>query len=430
MDTMNAAVVTSFGEPPRYQRFEVPQPNGAGQILVDVLAAGLHPRVRSGAAGAHYTSTGTLPMIPGVDGVGRRPDGRLVYFAAGDDVIGTMAERAVVDVRRAIELPDGADVAKVAAAMNPAMSSWVALRRRVPIEPGQSVLVLGATGNAGAMAIQVAKRLGAGRVVGAGRDRDRLDGLIALGADEVVALGADEVVAPTGDGDAAIDATAGALGAAAGEVDIVLDYVWGKPAEQAIVALLRARSDRSRALNWIQIGAMAGPTIELPSVALRSANLRLQGNGQGAVSPAAYLAELPSLVDEIDAGTIALAEVTAIWTQPDPPGERIVLVPWGAGGEIETVGVAPSLRTSGRRNRRLTSIRNGPWCSAPVRRGARPTRARRRIQAACARAGGARRPCSPGPGRPHGRSRIPSSRSLLDSTGGINPVMTASGRGG
>jgi NADPH:quinone reductase-like Zn-dependent oxidoreductase len=343
MDTMNAAVVTSFGEPPRYQRFEVPRPAGAGQILVDVLAAGLHPRVRSGAAGAHYTSTGTLPMIPGVDGVGRRADGRLVYFAAADDVIGTMAERAVVDVRRAIELPDGADVAKVAAAMNPAMSSWVALRRRVPIEPGQSVLVLGATGNAGAMAIQVAKRLGAGRVVGAGRDRDRLDGLIALGADEVVALGADEVVAlgadevvalGADDGHATSDATAGALGAAAGEVDIVLDYVWGKPAEQAIAALLRARSDRSRPLNWIQIGAMAGPTIELPSVALRSANLRLQGNGQGAVSPTAYLAELPSLVDEIDAGTIAvkprtipLAEVTAIWTQPDPPGERIVLVP-------------------------------------------------------------------------------------------------------
>jgi NADPH:quinone reductase-like Zn-dependent oxidoreductase len=322
MTTMNAAVVTSFGEPPHYQRFEVPQPAGDGQFLVDVLAAGLHPRVRSGAAGSHYTSTGTLPMIPGVDGVGRRADGRLVYFAAGDDVIGTMAERAVVDPRRAIELPDGADVARVAAAMNPAMSSWVALRRRVRMQPGQSVLVLGATGNAGAMAVQVAKRLGAGRVVGAGRDRDRLDGLIALGADEVVAL--------TGDG----DGTAAALGAAAGEVDIVLDYVWGRPAEQAIIALLTARSDRSRALDWIQIGAMAGPTIELPSVALRSANLRLQGSGQGAVSPAAYLAELPSLVDEIDAGTIAvkprtlpLAEVAAIWTQPDLPGERIVLVP-------------------------------------------------------------------------------------------------------
>ena len=322
MAMMNAAVVTSFDEPPHYQQFEVPQPAGDGEILVDVLAVGLHPRVRTGAAGAHYTSRRTLPMIPGVDGVGRRQDGRRVYFAAGDDVIGTMADQAVVDVRRAVELPDGTDVAKVAAAMNPAMSSWVALRRRVPIEPGQSVLVLGATGNAGLMAVQIARLLGAGRVVGAGRDPGRLGALTSLGADEVVPLTDDQ------------DATDRALGAAAGEADIVLDYVWGRPAEHAIMALLVARADRSRAMNWIQIGAMAGPTIELPSVALRSANFRLQGNGQGAVSTAAYLAELPALVHEISAGTIAvkpntvpLADVEAIWARPDPPGERTVLVP-------------------------------------------------------------------------------------------------------
>ena len=322
MAMMNAAVVTSFDEPPHYQQFEVPQPAGDGEILVDVLAVGLHPRVRTGAAGAHYTSRRTLPMIPGVDGVGRRQDGRRVYFAAGDDVIGTMADQAVVDVRRAVELPDGTDVAKVAAAMNPAMSSWVALRRRVPIEPGQSVLVLGATGNAGLMAVQIARLLGAGRVVGAGRDPGRLGALTSLGADEVVPLTDDQ------------DATDRALGAAAAEVDIVIDYLWGRPAERAIMALLVARADRSRAMNWIQIGAMAGPTIELPSVALRSANFRIQGNGQGAVSTAAYLAELPSLVREIDAGTIAvkpntvpLADVEAIWTRPDPPGERTVLVP-------------------------------------------------------------------------------------------------------
>src|SRR5580700_6156959 len=209
MDKMNAAVVTSFSEPPHYLPFDVPEPRTGDEMLVDVLAAGLHPRVRSGAAGAHYTSTGTLPMIPGVDGVGRRSDGRLIYFAADSDVIGTMAERAVVDPRRAIELPDGADVAKIAAAMNPAMSSWVALRRRVPIKPGQGVLVLGATGNAGAMAVQVARRLGAGRVVGAGRDPERLSALRSLGADEVVALTGDQA------------ATDAALGRVAGEVDIV-----------------------------------------------------------------------------------------------------------------------------------------------------------------------------------------------------------------
>jgi len=321
MATMNAAVVTSFDEPPHYQRFEVPRPSSASEVLVDVLAVGLHPRVRTGAAGAHYTSTGTLPMIPGIDGVGRRPDGRRIYFMASDDG-GTMADKAIADAGRAIELPDSIDAAKVAAVMNPAMSSWVALRRRVPLQPGQSVLVLGATGNAGMMAVQIAKLLGAGRVVGAGRDPGRLGALMSLGADEVVPL--------TGDS----DATAGALAAAAAATDIVVDYLWGKPAGQAIIALLTARPDRSRALNWIQIGAMAGPAIELPSAALRSANLRLQGSGQGAVSAAAYRAELPSLLHEISVGTIAvkpntmpLPDVTAAWGRPDPPGERTVLVP-------------------------------------------------------------------------------------------------------
>jgi NADPH:quinone reductase-like Zn-dependent oxidoreductase len=322
MVKMNAAVVTSFDEPPHYQEFDVPQPTTDDEVLVDVLAVGLHPRTRTGAAGAHYTSTGKLPMIPGVDGVGQRPDGKKIYFVPDDDALGTMADKAVVDVRRSIELPDDVDVAKVAAALNPAMSAWVALRRRVPIEPGQSVLVFGATGNAGTMAVQVAKRLGAGRVVGAGRDLVRLNALTSVGADEVVRL--------TGDA----EATAEALGDAAAEVDIVIDYLWGQPAQQAIMALLAKRSDRSRAMNWVQIGSMAGPTIELPSVALRSANFRLQGNGQGAVSTKAYLAELPSLVDEIDAGTIAvktnsqpLADVEKIWAQPDVPGERTVLVP-------------------------------------------------------------------------------------------------------
>jgi NADPH:quinone reductase-like Zn-dependent oxidoreductase len=322
LPSMNAAVVTSFDEPPHYQPFDIPQPEGADEALVDVLAVGLHPRVRSGAAGSHYTSSGTLPMIPGIDGVARRGDGKAIYFVARDNVIGTMAEKAVADSRRSIELPQGVDVVKLAAALNPAMSSWVALRRRVRLEPGQGVLVLGATGNAGGMAVQVAKRLGAGTVVGAGRDRGRLDALATLGADATV---------PLGDGG---DSTVKALVAAAAEVDVVVDYLWGEPAQRTMIGLLANRLDRSRPFDWIQIGAVAGPTIELPSVALRSANFRLQGSGQGAVSTAVYLAELPSLVAEIDAGTIAvetvtapLADVEAVWTRPETPGARTVLVP-------------------------------------------------------------------------------------------------------
>ncbi len=320
--TMHAAVVRSFEHPPRYETYDTPEPKGADEALVDVLAVGLHPRVRTGASGRHYTSTGTLPMIPGIDGIGRFPDGQRIYFVCRDDTWGSMAEKAVVDRRQIIPLPEAVDVAKVAAAMNPAMSAWVALRRRVALQTGQSVLVLGATGNAGGMAVQVAKRLGAGWVVGAGRNTERLAELPALGADDVVALADDP------------DVTAERLASAASDVDVVIDYLWGGPATIAIMALLTARADRSRAMDWIQIGAIAGPTIELPSVALRSANLRLQGTGQGAVSPDVYLAELPSLVEEIDAGTIEvkthevpLTDVEAIWHTAEVPGVRTVVIP-------------------------------------------------------------------------------------------------------
>jgi NADPH:quinone reductase-like Zn-dependent oxidoreductase len=319
---MNAAVVTSFGEPPRYQQIELPEPEGKHEQVVEVLAVGLHPRVRSGAAGAHYTSSRTLPMVPGIDGVGRRPDGTLIYFVARDDVVGTFAEKALVELDRSLELPDDVDVVKIAAALNPAMSSWVALRRRVPLQPGQSVLVLGATGNAGRMAVQIAKRLGAGIVIAAGRDRERLDAVAQLGAAAAVRLTDDE------------EATAKELAAAAAQVDVVIDYLWGEPAQRAMIAILTNRADRSRPLDWIQIGAVAGPTLELPSVALRSANFRIQGSGQGAVSTTVYLAELPSLVAEIDHGTIPvntttapLADVETVWTRPETPGIRTVLIP-------------------------------------------------------------------------------------------------------
>jgi NADPH:quinone reductase-like Zn-dependent oxidoreductase len=320
MDTMHAALVTDFAEPPHYREVAVPVAAGGDHQLVDVLAVGLHPRVRSGASGTHYTSNGVLPMIPGVDGIGQLADGSRVFFVADDELPGPMAEKTVIDVRRSIRLPADVDITKLAAAMNPAMSSWVALRRRVPIEAGQSVLILGATGNAGTMAVQVAKLLGAGHVVGAGRDRQRLDALVGIGADAVVQLTDD------------VEETSAALAAVAADVDIVVDYLWGRPAQDAIVALLTDRADRSRAMNWIQIGAMAGPTIELPSVALRSSNFRLQGNGQGAVSTKGYLAELPSLIDEISsvefecvARAVPLAEVETAWTTPDVPGQRVVI---------------------------------------------------------------------------------------------------------
>src|ERR1700760_1356303 len=185
---MHAAVVTAFDSPPVYREFPVPAPQGPNGVVAAVLGAGLPPRVRSQANGSHYTSSGALPLVPGVDGVARTPDGQLRYFVLEDTTMGAMAEQTVIDLRRSVVLPAGADPVAIAAAMNPAMSSWVALRRRIGFEPGQSVLVLGATGSAGRLAVQVARYLGASHVIGAGRQPAKLAALTSLGADVTTSL--------------------------------------------------------------------------------------------------------------------------------------------------------------------------------------------------------------------------------------------------
>jgi NADPH:quinone reductase-like Zn-dependent oxidoreductase len=319
---MHAAVVSSFNSPPRFEQMDAPEPQGEHEVLVDVLAAGLHPRVRSQANGSHYTSTDDLPLVPGIDGVGRMPDGRHVYFILPDTTMGAMAEQTVIDVRRSVVLADGLDPVMLAAAMNPGMSSWVGLRRRLDFEPGCSVLVMGATGNAGQMAVQIAKHFGAGHVVGAGRDQTLLEKLPGIGADATVSLEGD------------VDQVAGRLGQAASEVDVVIDYLWGAPAAAAVTALLTARTDRGRAMTWLQIGSIAGATAELPSVAFRSANFQVIGSGQGSVSTEGILAELPELATSIVQGvftvnpvTVPLAGVERAWTAPTVPGGRVVFVP-------------------------------------------------------------------------------------------------------
>jgi NADPH:quinone reductase-like Zn-dependent oxidoreductase len=318
---VHAAVVRSFGIPPRYETFDTPQPSADHDVTVRVLAAGLHPRVRSQADNSHYTSTGDLPLIPGIDGVGRLPGGQLAYFVP-DTTIGSMAEQTVIDSRRSVELPEDADPVLIAAAMNPAMSSWIALRRRISFRPGQKVMILGATGSAGQLAVQIARHLGASQVIAAGRDQQRLDQLPALGADSTVSLAGDPGPA------------AARLGEAAADTDVVIDYLWGQPAADAIMALLTRRHDRSVPLTWIQIGAVAGSSAPLESAALRSANLAVIGSGQGSVGTADILAELPALAREITAGTftvnaraVPLSQVERIWSALAGPGERIVLTP-------------------------------------------------------------------------------------------------------
>jgi NADPH:quinone reductase-like Zn-dependent oxidoreductase len=317
---MKAAVVRSFSAPPQYADIETPAPQLPDDLVVDVLAAALHPRVRSQADGSHYTSTGELPFVPGVDGVARDAAGANRYFILPDTRWGSMAERTVLDTRRSVILPDHCDPVAVAAVANPAMSSWIALTRRIDVARGASVLVLGATGSAGSMAVQVARRLGATHVTGVGRNKERLEALAAIGADATVGL----------EGDAAADAER--IAAVAADVDIVLDYPWGAPTAAAMAAIVTARADRSTPLTWVEIGSVAGREAAIPSAALRAARLQIVGSGQGSVSTREILAELPALIDEIAAGTFAidaravpLAEVEPAWATHG--AERIVFVP-------------------------------------------------------------------------------------------------------
>ena len=310
---MHAAVVTSFDAPPSFRDHPEPVARGRDEMVVDVLAAALHPRVRSQADGSHYTSTDELPLVPGIDAVVRDPKGRIRYTVLDDTALGTMAERTVIETDRSVVLPDGIDPVQVAAAMNPVMSSWVALRQRIDFHRRQRVLILGATGNAGRMAIQVAKRFGAGQVIAAGRDTARLAALRALGADATCTF--DEL-------------------ATAADVDVVIDYVWGEPAARAMVDLLTARTDRGTPLTWIQIGSVAGPTAAIPSAALRSARLQIVGSGIGSVPGRDFIKELPKMAAavadgafDIRARAVPLAQVEQAWTATAGTPDRIVFVP-------------------------------------------------------------------------------------------------------
>jgi NADPH:quinone reductase-like Zn-dependent oxidoreductase len=311
---MHAAVVSSFDTAPRFAPFDLPEP-GEHELVVDVVAAALHPRVRSQANGSHYTSTSALPLVPGIDGVGRDATGALRYFVLPDTALGSMSESTVIDVRRSVVLPHDADPVLLAAAMNPAMSAWIALRQRIEFTPGMSVLVLGATGSAGALAVQVAHHLGASRVVAVGRGAARL---ARVGTEQHVAL--DEADA------------ASRLTEVAADVDVVLDYLWGEPAASVMRTLVMGRSDRGRPLAWVQIGAVAGPTSPIPSEALRAARLQLVGSGQGSVGTREIVGELPALVRVIADGAFAvrtteipLRDIEAAWSLDS--AERIVIRP-------------------------------------------------------------------------------------------------------
>jgi NADPH:quinone reductase-like Zn-dependent oxidoreductase len=307
---MNAAVVHSFEQPPRYTEFADPVA-AEGEALVTVSAAGLHPIVKALANGTHYMSARVPPFIPGIDGVGRLKDGSRVYFAATKNPFGAFAERSITVPSMSLAVPDNLDDVMVAAMMNPGMSSWGALAERAHFVAGENILILGATGAAGQLAVQIARRLGAKRVIAAGRNPEALAELKSLGADATISLTLEhaELVSAFRDE------------WARNNIDVVLDYVWGAPAEAVLEAISRKGLQRAVSrIRYVQIGASASPTISLPAATLRSSGLELLGSGFGSVSldklfasMAAFLSEGAKSPFHVKTETAALSAVESLW---------------------------------------------------------------------------------------------------------------------
>src|SRR5579863_8512560 len=290
---MKAAVVNVLGQPPRYQDFAEPKAE-EGEVLIDVRAAGLHPIVKALASGSHYAGKGEVPAVPGIDGVGTLEDGSRVYFGFARKPWGTMCERTVAPRARCLRLPDNIDDVQAAAIANPGMSAWLSITDRAGLVKGESVLILGATGVAGQLAIQVARHVGASRIVAAGRNlevlaREKLDGVISLTQGDDAIREAFSVEAKKG-------------------IDVVIDYLWGRPTELLLEALAkRFDPTGAQATRLVELGDSAGKTIALPGATLRSINLTLMGGGFGSVSLERVLGAIPTLFSMAAAGSLKVS---------------------------------------------------------------------------------------------------------------------------
>jgi len=248
---VRAAVLREHGATPRVEEFADPDPV-PGAVPVDVLAAALHHVDLHKATGTFYTGPPPLPSVVGTDGVGRLADGRRVYFDATVTPHGSMAERTLVPSDALLDVAEGVDDAVAAALGNTGLAAWLSLAWRAELQRGETVLVLGATGAVGRVAVQVAKTLGAERVVAADRAGQGLSHLLERGAD------------------ATDDLAAAFREAAGGDVDVTIDMLWGAPAFAAMsVAAHRGRH--------VEVGNMAGETITLPAPLIRSKSLDVRG---------------------------------------------------------------------------------------------------------------------------------------------------------
>ncbi|MBZ5789002.1 zinc-binding alcohol dehydrogenase family protein [Burkholderia contaminans] len=294
---MKAAVVTGAGERPVHMEFDAPSAM-PGHSLIDVTASALSRIAQARASGTHYSSDARYPFVVGVDGVGRLDDGRRVYFFGAPAPFGAMAERTIAPDTQCVPLPDGLDDVTAAAIAIPGMSSWAALTERARLVAGETVLVNGATGASGRLAVRIAKHLGAAKVIATGRNSAALQDLLNAGADAVVSLQQDDAH------------LARALEPHFREgVDVVLDYLWGASAQALLVAAAKATPD-GRRLRFVQIGSIGGADVLLPGAVLRATAIELMGSGIGSVSLQRLLASVRGVFDA--AGPAGLAIDTHI----------------------------------------------------------------------------------------------------------------------
>jgi NADPH:quinone reductase-like Zn-dependent oxidoreductase len=311
---VKAAVVTGPGKVPVYREFEPPLAI-AGEELISVRASALSEFSRSRASGSHYSSNGGYPAVAGSDGVGITQDGRRVYFVLPRAPFGALAEQCPVRSELCVPLPASLDEITAAAIANPGMSAWTGLVERAHLLAGETVLVNGATGTAGRLAVQLAKHLGAGRIIATGRNERELREVRELGADVVVpfSLGPQN---PAG----AEEFEQSLTPALASGVNVVIDYLWGESAQTVIVAIAKAAEDATP-VRFVHVGgASREETIQLPGAALRSSAILLMGSGVNSVPLPVLLRAIRSVFDlvgvaglKIATRVVPLSEVERTW---------------------------------------------------------------------------------------------------------------------
>jgi NADPH:quinone reductase len=312
---MKAALIRGVGEDA--VGGDVAEPSGE---TIDVLAAPINPIDLAVSRGVLATGHPELPYVPGCEAVGRTADGRVVWIfggALGRTAPGAMGERAAVGDAHAIEVPDGADPALAAGLGIAGLAGWLPFAWRAPLTGGETVLVLGATGSVGLVAVQAARLLGASRVVAAGRSDAGLEAAAAYGADATIKLGEDA------DQAAAFKEAFGGEGPS-----YVFDPLWGAPAAAAV----EAAAPRATIVN---LGQSAGATSELSSAAVRFKNLSILGHTNFSVPVDELADHYRRLVGHAIAGEIRLEvervpldSVTDAWRrQASGAGAKLVVVP-------------------------------------------------------------------------------------------------------